>query len=380
MCRPIRSIALSVPLLLAVVSFAAVRPGAAADTPTDTPAWLHEVTLNGFLATSYSHGGNHPASGTNQFRVFDFDDATFKVDVFELVLQKPAAAPKESGFRVDLAAGSSIPRVSAAAGLFRDASGTAGDLDLQQAFASYVAPVGSGLHIDAGKFVTHHGYEVIPGYDGWNEQATRSFLFGFAIPFTHTGARASYAFSPRASGMLTVGNGWDVARDNNRAKSVGGQFTFAPTPALTVILNGMAGPERTGDNQASRRLFDLIAVWKAGARITIGANADWGTEEDALAPGQDADWRGFAGYARFAPGGRFAISARAERFEDMDGVRTGVAQRLAEFTVTPEARLTPHLLVRADLRADHSNHDVFEKRLAFADTQPTVLLEALFSF
>ena len=63
------------------------------------------------------------------------------------------------------------------------------DIDVQQAFASWIAPVGSGLRLDFGKFVTHFGYEVIQGYDGWNDNATRSQLFGFAIP-VHARRRA----------------------------------------------------------------------------------------------------------------------------------------------------------------------------------------------
>ena len=85
--------------------------------------------------------------------------------------------------------------MSAAAGFFRDASGKAQDFDLQQAFVSYITPVGSGLRFDAGKFVTNHGYELIDGYDGYNDNATRSFSFGYGIPFTHTGIKAAYTFS-----------------------------------------------------------------------------------------------------------------------------------------------------------------------------------------
>ena len=101
--RPTARTRTLVPMLLLVVAgFAPPRPcaaGDAADPAADDP---HELTFNGFLATSYSHGGNHPASGTNQFRVFDVDDATFKLDVVELVVQTPAVKAGESGSRVEL--------------------------------------------------------------------------------------------------------------------------------------------------------------------------------------------------------------------------------------------------------------------------------------
>jgi hypothetical protein len=366
--------------ILAGASIVAPRPSAAKDATAIPPAWLDEVTLNGFLSTSYSFNSNRPNSLLNQFRVFDFDDNTFKLDAFELVAQKAASKFRDSGFRVDLAAGGSIPRVSAAAGLFRDATGTAEDIDLQQAYLSYVAPAGSGLRLDAGKFITGHGYEVIEGYDGWNDNATRSFLFGYAIPFTHLGVRAAYTFTPRVSGMFMIVNGWDVARDNNRSKSIGAQLTMTPSPALTLILSGMTGPERTANESDARSLLDAVAIWNVGPRLTLGANADLAGEQNAVAPGRDGRWSGLAGYARIASHRWFALSLRGEYFDDMDGVRTGTPQALAEFTATPEMRLTPHLLVRADLRQDHSNRSVFEKGRAFVKTQPTALFGAIYSF
>jgi hypothetical protein len=338
------------------------------------------MTLNAFLATSYSYNFNRPASATNQLRVFDFDDNTFKVDEFELVAQHAVARPRESGFRVDLTLGGSEPRIAASAGLFRDATGQAGDIDVHQAFASYVAPLGSGLRIDAGKFITGHGYEVIDGYDGWNDNATRSLLFGYAIPFTHVGVRASYAVSPRIAATVMVVNGWDVARDNNRGKSVGAQLALTPLSSLSVIVSGMVGPERPGNDGDPRSLLDLVAILKPNSRLTLGANADWGGESDGVGPGQDSRWSGIAGYARFAITDVFALSLRGESFDDSDGVRTGVAQTVSEFTATPELRVTPHFLVRGDVRVDRSNRGVFEKSAGFAKTQPTVMIEAIHAF
>lgn len=90
-------------------------------------------------------------------------------------MQRPLVNAGDAGFRVDLEGGF-IPQASASAGLFRDADGAAGDLDLQQAYVGYAANVGRGLRFDFGKFVTPMGYELIEGYDGYNDNATRSFL------------------------------------------------------------------------------------------------------------------------------------------------------------------------------------------------------------
>lgn len=373
-------IALGVTLALVWVGSGPLPARAADEGAVTARAPFEELTFNGFVSTSWSYNANIPNSRSNQFRVFDFDDNSFKLDVVELVAQVPVARPRDAGFRVDLVLGGSIPRVSASAGLFRSDSGLAQDIDVQQAFASWIVPVGAGLRLDAGKFITSMGYEVIEGYDGWNDNATHSFLFGYAIPFTHVGVRANYVFSPRVSATAMIANGWDVARDNNRSKSVGAQLAITPVPPLQIWLNGMAGPERANVEVDSRAFVEAVAVCKASSRLTFTLDVFRGTEPHAALSAGDATWTGFAGYTRIAIADGFALSLRGELFHDGDGARTGVAQRLSELTLSPELRLTKRALVRADLRLDRSNHAVFEKGSGLSDSQQTTLLNVFFSF
>ena len=338
------------------------------------------MTLNGFVSASVTHNLNRPASGNNQYRVFDFDDHTFKLDVFELVAQRAVVNPTELGFRVDFTLGESIPRVAASAGWFRDETGKAEDIDIQQAFVSWIAPAGSGLRLDIGKFVTHFGYEVIDGYDGWNDNVTRSFLFGYAIPFAHVGARASYELTPGAMFTTMMVNGWDVARDNNRSKSIGAQFAITSDPSVSIYLNAMRGPERVGNTADARTMADMVAILKLGDRWTLVGNFDWGIEENAAAPQLGAYWSGFAVYVRHAVNRSLALTARGEVFYDRDGVRTGTPQTLHEITLTPELRVTPHLIVRGDLRVDGSNVPVFERGEDLARSQPSIAFDVIYSF
>src|SRR5450759_1635088 len=59
----------------------------AAPAPPPAKPWYEEIAVNAFASASYSYNLNRPDSGTNQIRVFDFDDNSFKVDVAEVVLQ-----------------------------------------------------------------------------------------------------------------------------------------------------------------------------------------------------------------------------------------------------------------------------------------------------
>jgi Putative beta-barrel porin-2, OmpL-like. bbp2 len=348
----------------------------AAPAPPPAKPWYEEIAVNAFVSTSYSYNFNRPDSGTNQLRVFDFDDNSFKVDVAEVVLQKAISKPGEAGFRIDFEAGSSIPRVSSSFGLLQGQ-----DVDLQQAFLSWIAPVGSGLRLDLGKFVTHFGYEVIDGYDSYNDNATRSFLFGFTIPFAHTGLKASYTFSDQLAGMFELCNGWDVARDNNSSKSIGLQLTWMPSKTVTVYGNFMTGPERANVNSDPRNLFNVVAQWKLTDLTVFTLDAVYGSEKGAVTPGKTASWSGIAGYARLGISDAFAFCLRAEYFNDADGARTGTVQKVKELTVTPEVKVSSHLIFRGDLRVDWSDADVFRNNDGvFKGNQATVLLNGIYLF
>lgn len=364
------------------------QPTPAPASPPAAPApWYAQISVNGLVSASYVGNVNSPPSGTNQFRVFDTRSDTFALDVAELVVQRSASSPGDAGFRVDLTFGSLIPKVTAAAGLFRDDNGVAGSFDLQQAFFSYIAPAGRGLRIDAGKFTTYLGYEVIEGYDGYNDNHSHSFLFGYAQPITHTGLRLAYAFSGAISTQLFIVNGWDNALDSNSGKSVGAQLALTPSPRLTASVSYLGGPEQANDNSHVRHALDVVAMIKAAPSLSFAVNYDYGQESSvplAEAAGggvADALWQGVAGYGRVTISPRAAITFRAEWFDDPQGARTGYVQSLKAFTLTPEFKPHPHLVVRGDLRRDWSNRDVFEKDDGtLGRSQMTVSLNGIFVF
>jgi hypothetical protein len=343
--------------------------------------WYKAINFNGLVSASYSFNFDRPANGLNAFRVFDFRDNRPRLDVAELVIQKPVARVNDWGFRADFAAGQSIPKIAASNGLFRnEETGEARDFDFHQLFVSYIAPAGKGLRLDVGKYITHMGYEVIEGYDGWNDNATRSFLFGYAIPFTQTGIRVTYPFSGKFSAQFHIFNGWDDFDDNNSAKSVGLQLAFTPTPGLSFNINALYGPEQRNNNQDARQVWELTGTWKATDQVSFGINYLYGHERHALGPELNGNWTGFAGYMRAGLTTRWALCLRGEFFDDRDGARTGIAQKLKEVTVSPEFKWTKHVILRGDLRCDFSDMDVFPTRALSSGHQGTALVNLLFMY
>jgi hypothetical protein len=375
-------------------------PGAGDGQPAEqSKPWLKTITFDGFVSGADTYNANDPASGLNQFRVFDFTDNAPELDVAEVAVQRPVAKPNDLGFRVDFLAGYSIPPKVASYGWFFDnRTGEGEHIDVNQVFLSYIVPVGKGLRLDAGKFVTPLGYEVIEGYDGYNDNYSHSFLFGYAIPYTNTGIKATYALNGKLTGMLMLTNGWDDVHDNNTAKSFGGQIAFTPTSMASLTFNFIAGPERRNDDHDWREVYEVVGTLKPFAQVTFGADALYGREDNAALSSfgipMDAHGGGFAGYAKYSFHRLFALALRGEIFDDEGGSRTGVPQVLKEITLTPQYKLEAkwsrwnrHLtkidgafVLRGDLRCDFSDHNVFQTAASFRDYQFTTAVNLIYYF
>ncbi len=351
---------------------AAAPPARAADAPPAPRA----VKLNGYFSASYNVNDNRPVGDASQLRVFDTITNRPIVDIAELVVHYDAANPGEFGFRIDAGVGSGIPPVTAATGMFRDEdTGHAHNYDVQQAFLGYIVPVGTGLKLEAGKFITHVGYEAVDRWDGTNANATRSFLFGYSAPFTNLGLRAAYTFSPKLAGAFYVLNGWDTAKTKHGFRTFGAQGTWTYGENGSAILNLISGPEQPDNDSDRRSVADLCVTGKFSPLLSWGVNADYGRETGLLEGGGTATWRGAAVYLTAQIHGPWSLSFRGEVFDDVDGVRTGTAQKLAGITLTPAVKLPHNLVARADLRVDRSDEAVFlEKDGSTKKTQPTLTL------
>jgi hypothetical protein len=311
--------------------------------------------LSIYLQGGYTFNFRNPDSGTNEQRIFDQKTNSFLIDLAQIQFAKEAPLGGV-GYKLKVSFGETAKYIHSA-GL-----GDPGDVvDLTEAYANYVAPLGSGLKVQFGKFVTYHGAEVIEARDNFNY--SRSFLFNYAIPFTHTGFLAGYTFSPAFTANLYVVNGWDVTNDNNKGKTFGTSFVVTPIEPLTMNFGLMYGPEQSDNSSHYRFLFDWVGTFKATKKLTFVLNADFANEaKDPLNGGRNSRWYGVAGHAKYAFTDFLSASIRAEYFGDRNGVRTGIPQNLTEITITPEFRIVKNLLVRPEYRHDWSNRNGFDSR------------------
>lgn len=340
------------------------------DNKNNTNNNKNGLLWSAYLDGYYGYNFNRPAGRANQLRNFDVGSNQFNLNYAEVVLERPV---EPLGFRLDLGFGQAADLVHAT-----EPSGIGVFRHLQQAYVSYKAPVGKGLQLDFGKYVTWLGSEVIETGSNWNY--SRSLLFAYAIPYYHFGLRATY---PVASN-LTIGggivNGWNNVSDNNTGKTYAGQVTWAPHKRLAIIQNFITGPERKDDNLGWRSVWDTVLTVTANDQLSLLFNYDYGMDRPDGA--QRAHWTGIAGGARYQVNRWLAFSPRLEWFNDVDGFATGLAQRVKEGTLTAELKIRDGLLTRLEYRRDWSNQPFFDRRGRPANSreQNTILGGLIFSF
>lgn len=327
------------------------RPASDESGESSLGNFFKQTRLSGYLDAYYGFNFNRPASRLNAYRSFDARHDEFAFSAAELAFEKPPSESSRVGFRLDLLFGPAADFLSST-----EPGGVEVYKHVQQAYGSYLAPVGRGLQLDFGKFVSWSGAEVDESADNWNY--SRGLLYTLAQPAYHAGARAAYAFGERLSLTGAVVNGWGNVEENNGGKTFGLSVEYNPTEKFSLTQNYTGGPEQPGDEGRWRHFFDTVVSYELGRRVQLLGNYDYGFER--LAGGTKIRWQGAAAYLRYAPAARFALSPRFEWYSDPDGYTSGTPQTLRELTLTGEYKLRGGLLSRVEYRRDWSNRAVFE--------------------
>ena len=364
------------------------------------------LSLYGYVETSYTQNFNNPSTGVNNNRSFDGDANSFRPNMAQLVLEKTAsssgALTERAGFRLKLNFG-------------EDAKFTGGtgsdDFDFQEAYIQYM-PV-DNLTFQAGRMNTLIGYEVIES--PLNPNFSRSFLFGIGEPFTVTGFRASYDFSDSASLAVSAINSFTgLQADDNNSKSIEALLSLTPMDNVGVSIFGFWGPEGNtrGQDTADRMQVGGILDVQATDQMELVLEGYYGNQE--VPGGNNARWNGVAGYVIYDFNDQWGLHVRGEVFEDAAGAFScfgsdssrddggdygslGNAhlcpdwvkaaqgagtfnQTLWETTWTLQYKPVPNLITRAEFRYDQSDRDTFRDGTGVSDSQTTLAGEMIFLF
>ena len=339
--------------MCAMVSLLGGNPVLADDVVKDAESLWKAAgfQISGTVLTSYTQNFNNPYNNINQLRIFDTAANSFMANLTQIVFERPANASGSGmdrvGFRARLNFGTDA-RFSRARTNFQPGNDNT-ELDMQEMYAEYIAPIGNGLKIQAGKINTLIGYEVINAWE--NPNFSRTMMFGLSQAFTTTGIRFTYPFAKWATASIGLINGWDNVEDNNRGKSFEYLVAFTPHEKFGISFFGSYGAEQSNGNAtagtiaqvggcvngatgcdptAKRVVTGAIITIKPVDTTTLILEPYYGNESNVSGNhpqnGTNGRWNGLVAYLIHDLNDQtkphaFSLRARGEIWEDAGGSR-----------------------------------------------------------
>ena len=353
-------------------------PQAAPASTTVERGFLAGTSVNFTVDTYYAYNFNDPIGRVNLLRVYDVSSNAFSLNQAAVMLENAPdpANGKPFGARLDLQFGQATETLQGNAAneprpeIYRN---------IFQAYGTYVAPIGSGLTVDFGKWASSLGIEGNYTKDQINY--SRSYWFHF-LPFYHMGARVHYQFNDKFGVNYWITNGTQQTEPFNGYKDELFGFVLTPTKNVSWTVNYYIGQEHPDfqfvqngpsnlptfqgtpfepiSNPASGKLhiFDTYVSWNATPKLTLAAEGDYVIERLYTTSAPDHT-DGGAAYFRYQLTPKIALAARSEYLSDRGGLFSGKTQALKEVTGTFEYKFSDGFLMREEWRTDWSNQPYF---------------------
>lgn len=350
------------------------------------------VTIGGFVDGGYTLAANGqraniPLAG----RVFDTKSSRWVLDQVDFFVDRPVDYAKAAqnhtidigghieidyGWDLGILHSSGLLDNSATLGVtkgfYHSRVSPENQFDLLQAYLDVALPVGSGLRLRAGKFITLLGYEDIDPTQ--NAFYSHSYLFGFAIPFTQTGVIGEYQINRDWLIDVGVTRGWNQTfKDNNGGPDLLGSVVYTPQQSdwlkkWEFVASVSEGPQRTHDNSDWWTVLDFQAIYTATNALTLAANIDYGDAPGPASAGGADQWYGIAGYADLTINEYLTTNLRLEYYGDDNGMTLGTTHGENLFEATLNLQIKPfagdpiaqNLMIRPEVRYDGSTDSFFK--------------------
>ena len=273
-----------------------------ADTTTN-------VKLSGFVDAYYAYDVTRPFDGERRFTTqpVRHNEANVNLAWLGVTVERQRVRA-----RIALQAGTSVQSNYAGEPRTGSTSGPSVAQFIQEAVVGFKAS--DKVWIDGGIYYSYIGLESWSSAD--NPTYTRSLVADYT-PYYLSGARLTWAATPKLTAQVHVINGWQNISENNRGKAVGGRIDYAVSPSLTLSYANFFGNERPTGSRPATRVFNQVM-----AKGALASGTSWQGQFDAGS--QDGSrWYGLVAIARQPVTPRVAAVLRVERYSDPDQVIIG---------------------------------------------------------
>jgi hypothetical protein len=275
--------------------------------------------------------------------------------------------------------------------------------DPTQFYIDVNVPVGNGLKLRAGKFVTLLGNETIDPRG--NPFYSHSWAFN-AIAFTHTGVLGMYNVTDQLSVTAGVTRGWDQSFEDNNGCAIDfiGQVSYKINSQWTALLTWSVGPEDDHDNSHYRTAINPIVKWQATEKLSFTLEGlyvyDGGLNQTSESTTHAyGDVWGAVGYGSYVINDFVTANVRLEKFHSYSntlGSASGAASTLGlanvptinVYDVTlgvtihpfPKDPIGKNLMIRPETRYSWSEDPIFVTGSRSFQDQWTFGADVIFTF
>ena len=345
--------------------------------------YLKGTTINVSLDTYYEYNFNDPIGRVNLLRAYDVSSNAFSLNQAAVIFERApdVDAGRRFGARLDLQFGQATatlqgnPVNEPRPAIYRN---------IFQAYGTYIAPVGSGLTVNFGKWASSLGIEG--NYTQFQINYSRSYWFDF-LPFYHMGVQAQYNVNKTLALNYWVVNGNNQTEPTNSFKDELFGFVVTPNKNISWTVNYYLGQDHPDATPVSTcgpvpvqqglcfqkispapdgklHIFDSYASWQTTQKLLLQLEADYVIERlwANAGPGQSSapsHTSGGAAYAKYQLTPRTYIGARAEYLSDRGGLFSGVTEALKEVTATYDVTVANGFEMKYEFRRDWSNVPIF---------------------
>ncbi|WP_316767637.1 porin [Pedobacter frigiditerrae] len=333
-----------------------------------------KIKVSGYLETYYGYDFNEPANNNRPGFVYSHN----RHNEVNLNLGFIKAAYDSGKIRAN---------VALMAGTYTNANLAAEPGVLKNIFeanAGIKLSENQNIWVDAGIFSSHIGFESAISKDCW--VLTRN-ISSENTPYYESGAKFTYG-SPEGQFTATVLylNGWQrINRVDGNSKPAGGvQLTYKPTGKLTLNYSNYLGKEGVNAVAVTRFYHNFYAIAQVTDEFGVTAGFDYATQQKVKGQSAKSEIISPVMIAQYKFDPKFAVAARAEYYNDKDGVfiATGTPNGFKTMGYSLNLDYSPisNAVVRLEGKVYDSKDKVFTRDLNLVNHNATLTASIAVSF
>lgn len=236
--------------------------------------------------------------------------------------------------------------------------------------------VSDNLKATFGAFQPFYSFEDDPPF--YNTHFTGSYAYAYLPPNMFAGVQLEYVFDENWSALLGLYNSGLDVYENNRAKHIGGQLTYAKDRINRISLGSTIGNEAEGALSYRQFIFEWIGDFQCTSQLKLGTNFLYVNNDFQEADA--AQWYSAVLYGRYDFAKTYDIGLRAEYVNDLDASVFSQSVGVTSFTASV-SKVIDALRLTAEFRFDQGNKEVFvDDVLRLQKTDGHFLLGASYGF